>query len=317
MRKLFICMAVISASAFGFYSCNNEDETVNQAERQTTDLHIETEISSVGSSMRSTRAGTLSSFPQGSALSLFVTSGTLGSNYTQGPYNNVKAEYKSGKWNLTPPVKLGDTPATIFAFYPYGASYTNGTSGMNIYHTNQVDYLYGNNAEGQGSINRDNPNARLRMKHALSLLQFNIRRMNYPGSGKLTRIEVANVNGKSDLRSACTINLSTGELTHIGGNYNPAFIENPNGLYLIAEDESTDIQEVMVMPVEKSSANGSILIRFFIDGAIYNYNVPVNTSWKQGTKYLYNVVFNGTELVIEDIIITDWVEGTKGEINLY
>lgn len=134
MKRLFICMAVISATVFGFSSCNNEDETDSPSQGQTSDLRIETEIAAAQTSLRSAKAA-LSSFPEGSALSLFVTNGTLGSNYPQGPYNNVKAEYKSGKWELTPLVKLGDTPATIFAFYPYNTSYTNGTSNMNVYHT--------------------------------------------------------------------------------------------------------------------------------------------------------------------------------------
>lgn len=315
MKRLFI-MAVISATVSGFSSCNNDDEAINPSQGQTADLRIQTEITSAETGLRSTKAA-LSSFPEGSALSLFVTNGTLGSDYPQGPYNNVKAEYKSGKWELTPSVKLGETPAAVFAFYPYGAAYTNGTANMNIYHTNQMDYMYGTNAEGQGNINRDNPNVRLCMKHALSLLQFNIKKMNYPGESKLTRIEVANATGRQDLRSACSISLSTGELTHISGNYSPAFIENVNGLYTITDNEPGNPQEVLVMPVNKTSADGSILIRFFIDGAIYNYKVPVNTTWKQGTKYLYNVTFNDTELVIDDIIITDWTEGAKGEINLY
>ena len=316
MKRLFIAMAVVSATIFGFSSCNNDDVAVNPSQGQTADLRIQTEITSAETDLRSTKAA-LSSFPEGSALSLFVTNGTLGSNYPQGPYNNVQAEFQSGRWVLTPAVKLGETPATIFAFYPYNTSYTNGASNMNVNHTNQLDYMYGTNAEGQGNIDRSNPNMRLRMKHALSLLRFNIKKMNYPGEGRLTRIEIANTTGMQDLRSACSVNLSTGELTHISGNYNPAFIENINGLYTITDNEPVNPQEVIVMPVDKTSANGSIIIRFFIDGASYTYNVPVNTIWKQGTKYLYNVLFNGTELEIDDVIISDWTEGAKEEINLY
>lgn len=316
MKRLFICMTVVSATVFGFSGCNNEDETVGPSPGQTADLRIETEIASTETSLRATKA-VLSSFPQGSALSLFVTNGTLGSDYSQKPYNNVKAENKSGKWELTPTAKLGDTPATIFAFYPYNASFTNGTSNMNVSHTNQVDYMYGTNAEGQGNINRDNPNVRLRMKHALSLLQFNVKKINYEGEGKLTAIEIANIANKSDLISAASINIASGELSYISNQNGPSYIENKDGLYTITEDEPSIPQEVLVMPVNKTSANGSIVIRFFIDGSVYSYNVPVDTTWKQGTKYLYNVTFNGTKLVIDDIIITDWTEGTKGEFNLY
>lgn len=319
MKRLFIALAVISASIISFSSCNNDEDISNSSFEKTADLQIETEIAASNTGLRSAKSA-LNSFPEGSALSLFVTSGTLGSNYPQGPYNNVKAEYKSGKWELTPTVKLGDTPATVFAFYPYGASYTNGASNIGIYHTNQVDNMYGTNAEGQENINRDNPDVRLRMKHAKALLQFSIRKMNYPGEGKLTRIEVSNATGKEDLKSGAALNIATGELTYLGSQFSPAFIEDANGLYTITDKQPTeekDFQEVMVLPVVKTNSAGSVMIRFFIDGDIYTYNVPYDTKWKQGTKYLYDVIFNGTELVVDDIVITDWTEGTKGDINLY
>jgi hypothetical protein len=75
MKRLFICMAVVSATVFGFSSCNNEDESVTPAQGKTGDLRIQTEITSAGTALRSTKAA-LSSFPEGSALSLFVTNGT-------------------------------------------------------------------------------------------------------------------------------------------------------------------------------------------------------------------------------------------------
>ncbi|NDV80115.1 fimbrillin family protein [Dysgonomonas sp. 511] len=319
MRKIFITMAIIAASVTSFYSCDNDDN-INTAENNTAtaNLHIETEISPIEASSMMTKTA-LSSFPEGSALSLFVTTGSLGNNYPQGPYNNVKAELNSGKWELTPAVKVGATPAIIYAFHPYGSSYGNGTS-MTVYHTNQVDYMYGTNAEGQQNINRDNPNVRIRMKHALALLQFKIRKMNYKGEGKLTKIEVLNASGKRDLYSAAYINIASGELANLYDNHNTAYIENATGLYTIPDNVSTnenDFQNVMVIPVAKTSADGSILIRFQIDGEIYSYPVPVNTSWKQGNKYVYNTTFNGTELVVDDIIITDWTEGANTDINIY
>ncbi|MFV0311000.1 MAG: fimbrillin family protein, partial [Dysgonomonas sp.] len=146
------------------------------------------------------------------------------------------------------------------------------------------------------------------------------RKMNYPGEGKLTRVEVSNATGKGDLKSGASLNLATGELTYYDSQFSPAFIEDVNGLYTITDTEPTedkDFQEVMVLPVVKTNSVGSVMIRFFIDGDIYTYNVPYDTKWKQGTKYFYNVTFNGTELVVDDVIITDWTEGAKGEINLY
>lgn len=190
---------------------------------------------------------------------------------------------------------------------------------MIVYHTNQVDYMYGSNAEGQESVDRNNPHVRLRMKHALSLHQFKINKMNYPGEGKLTRVEAYN-NGKQDLSSAAYLNIASGELSAIYNNYSPAFVENTNGLITISDTRPTeekDFVNLLVMPVAKTSAQNSIAFKFIIDGTAYLYGVPINTTWKQGTKYIYNVTLNGTELTIDDIIITDWLTGPENSLNLY
>ena len=312
MKRLFICIAVISASVFCFSSCSKDADAINSPHSRTSDLRIETEISSTETGVRALKSA-LNSFPEGSAISLFVTNSALGT------HNNAKAEYKSSKWEITPAVKLGDSPATVYAFYPYNTSYTTGASDIEINHTNQVDNMYGTHAEGQDNINRNNPNVRLRMKHAKVLLQFRIRKMNYMGEGKLTAIEVLNKAGLQDLRSSYTLNVYTGKMT-ASNHFSPASIVNPDGLYMITDKEPTeekDIMDVMVLPVVKTNSHGSIMIRFTIDGEIFTYNVPYDTKWDQGTKYVYNVTLNGTGLVIDDIIISDWTEGAKGEINLY
>ncbi|SHG36688.1 fimbrillin family protein [Dysgonomonas macrotermitis] len=320
MKRFLLSMAVIAVSITGFYSCSNEEEGINRTANGTANLSIETEISATGTALRSTKSS-LSAFGEGSQLGLYVTNGTMGSDYPQGPYNNVMATLTSGKWVLNPSVKLGITPATIFAYYPYNPAQGYTSTNFHVYHTNQVDYMYGTNAEGQGSINRDNPNVRLRMNHALSLLQFKISKMNYPGESKLTRIEVSNASGKMDLKSSATLDIATGALTFSDAGYEPAFIENVNGLYNILEPSvaEADINEVIVIPVDNVNANGNILIRFTIDSTVYSYSVPANTSWKQGYKYTYDVLVNGTELVIDDVVITDWQEEANngGRIDFY
>lgn len=322
MKRLFISMAVIAASVSGFYSCTSDDVETGGNNSHTAELRVETEISAIENGLRSTRVGSLSSFPDGSELSLFVTDGAWGSEYPLGPYKNVQAKYNSGKWDLTPVVKLGDVPATIFAFYPYSSTLVSlgGAVNINVNHTSQVDYMYGTHAQGQGTINWNNPNVRLQMKHALSLLQFKIRKVNYAGQSKLTSIEVANQEGKKDMPSSASLDISTGKLTYSSVFHFAAGIDDPEGLCTLSDKEPADqkdILEVMVLPVEKVSADGNIRIHFKIDGNVFTYRVPATTRWQQGTKYLYEVLFNGTELVIEDITITDWVEGPKGDIHLY
>lgn len=300
-------------------SCNDNNEAGTVDNGVESLLSIQTEISTMNTALRS--AGPLSSFPEGSQLSLWATPGTLGTNYDVAPYNNVLAELKSGKWELTPPVKLSDTPAVIYGFYPYKSDYTNGRDNMNVYHADQVDYMFGTNAEGQQDINRENPNVRLGMKHALSLLQFRVKKMNYTGQAKLTRVEVANAVNKQDLRSGATLNISNGELTYLGSHHSAAVAEDINGMVTLRDEfpaDDKDIVNVMVLPLrEQTTAAGNILIKFTVDAQTYTYSVPMNTIWKQGTKYIYDVTLNGTELIIDDITITDWLDGPVTPVELF
>ena len=92
------------------------------------------------------------------------------------------------------------------------------------------------------------------------------------------------------------------------------------GLLIIPETATEDengFVKVLLLPVDNTSTNGSVQIRFTIDGTVYTFDVPANTSWKQGAKYTYNVTLNGTQLNIGDVIITDWISGPEYTFNLF
>ncbi|HML65220.1 MAG TPA: fimbrillin family protein [Dysgonomonas sp.] len=318
MKKSFISMAVIAASVSSFYSCNNDDDTTaNPVQGRTAELRVETEIFASQPSLRSTKT-TLSSFTEGSVLSLFVTSGTLGNNYPQGPYNNVKAELKSGKWKLNPIVKLGEDPATVFAFYPYTENLGNGAGEIFVQHTDQVDYMYGTHTTGQSEINKHNTSVRLSMKHALSLLEFKLHKEYYTGTGKLTKIEVRNAK-MTDMYSRGTINLETGVVTGYYGRHEPAVIGNEEGLLIIPDVPDMDIskyQQLMVLPSTNRSL-GNIVVDFHIDGGVYTWKVPEGYTWEAGYKYTYDIALNGATLDVTNIEIVDWIDGAREDVDLY
>lgn len=312
MKKLLF-MALTALLAFT--SCNDNDEPVSNVS-DTSLLSIETEISSQTSSLRS--SGSISLFPEGSELSLFVYKDNLGTDYPKGPYHNVRAEYKENKWNISSAVRLTDDNAFVYAFYPYSRFFGDGQGTIFIDHTSQTDYLYGTNADGSQIINKQNPNVRLQMKHLQALLQFNISKLNYSGEGKLTKIEVCNNNSK-DIFSWGLFDLLSGKVTYVEGAHDSACIIDALGLAILEDitQNESDFLKLMVLPVEKTSADGSVIIRFVIDGKVYDYNVPVDTCWEEGTKYTYNVTLNGTTLQIDDVIIEEWVEGPEYPIELY
>lgn len=303
-------MAVASALVINLSSCNNDNEGSNQA----TALKIQTDIAA-------TRA-TISSFPVNSSLGLFVTTGTLGSNYESVASNtNVKSTLSSsGTWALSPAVYLSNDDATVFAYYPYDAAKTNGTT-IGMEHASQTDYMYGTHTTGQSGINNGNPTVNLTMKHALALVQFKMSASNYPGTAKLTKVEIANGAGKTLLFSEGSMNLSSGVITNTTGKNVSAFVENTSTGLLASipttasTDEST-YPKVMVLPTAATVAAGDLMIYFTIDGKVYSWSVPSATTWKSGTKNTYSVTLSGTALTVGNVVITDWTGGVTGSAGL-
>jgi hypothetical protein len=308
--KKSMMMAVASALVINLSSCNNDNEGSNQA----TALKIQTDIAA-------TRA-TISSFPVNSALGLFVTSGALGSNYEAVSSNvNVKSLLSSGGvWTLSPAVYLSNDDATVFAYYPYDAAKTNGAA-IGVEQTSQTDFMYGTHTTGQSGINNGNPTVNLTMKHALALVQFKMSETNYPGTAKLTKVEIANGAGKTLLLSEGSMNLSSGAITNTTGKNVSAFVENSStgllaSIPAVASTDENTYPKVMVLPTAATVAAGDLMIYFTIDGKVYSWSVPSATTWKSGTKNTYSVTLSGTALTVGNVVITDWTGGVTGSAGL-
>ena len=226
----------------------------------------------------------------------------------------------SGTWALSPAVYLSNDDATVFAYYPYDAAKTNGTA-IGMEHASQTDYMYGTHTTGQSGINNGNPTVNLSMKHALALVQFKMSATNYPGTGKLTKVEISNGAGKTLLFSEGSMNLSSGAITNTTGKNISAFVENTStgllaSIPAVASTDESTYPKVMVLPTVATVAAGDLMIYFTIDGKVYSWSVPSATTWKSGTKNTYSVTLSGTALTVGNVVITDWTGGVTGSAGL-
>jgi hypothetical protein len=172
-------------------SCNESfDDTI--VDPDSCNLKLEVEMNHNQSDL--TRSViTSSSFPSEAQLGIYV-------KYTQNKYlaNNLVANRSNGSWVLKSPFKLDsyteNDSLTIYAYYPYNSSTKRvlsdsitidispvGTMG-------QPDYLYGSSR----GINRTNSTAKIRFKHALSLIRLNITNPN------VDKITITNVRVEND-----------------------------------------------------------------------------------------------------------------------
>jgi Fimbrillin-like len=307
--KQLVRMAVLSALVLGMSSCEN-DTVMNGNDNSS--LKIQTDIAQT--------RGTISGFPAGSALGLFVTSGSLGSHYNSVASNaNVQSTYSGSVWAQSPAVYLSNADATVFAYYPYNIAKTDGKA-IPVEHGTQTDFMFGTHSTGQTGINNGNPSVRLTMRHALSMVQFKFNRMNYTGPGKLTKVEIANAAGRTTLASEGTMNIASGVITNSVGKHLSASIENSEGLIAsiptTASMDESIYPKVMVLPVATVQVTGDLVIRFTIDGKVYAWNVPAASVWAGGTKNTYSVTLSGTEITVGSIVITDWLPGSTGTAGL-
>jgi hypothetical protein len=305
MKKVKSLMAVATALVL-LSSCQNAD---NNPVSDSVPLSIKTTFGTTTKSV-------ISSFPNASALGLFVTSGALGNNYEgTSSYQNVKSTYSGSAWSQATPVYLTNNNAAIYAYYPYSAVVTNGTI-IPVEATSQTDYMYGSSND----VNNSSAIATLSMKHALALVEFKMNKTNYPGVGLVTKIEIANASGKTILFSEGTLNCSTGTISNTSGKNISASISNGSGLLTLpataSSDEST-YPKVMVLPTAATVAAGDLVINFTIDGKVYTYQVPASTTWLGGSKNIYTVTLSGTAVSVNgSVAITDWTSGVNGTAGL-
>lgn len=309
MKKLLFILLVAFITLFS--SCSRETETFIAPAPAVSALNIKAFVSDTPK----TRA-TISSFLNGSALGLFVTSGSLSNPYNGvASNNNIKSTLNGSNWTLAPAVYLSPAPATVFAYYPYSSGVANGTA-VPVEHNRQTDYLYGTHTTGQSTINSSNPTVNLTMNHALSLVQFKLAKTNYTGAGVLTKIEISNKAGKTCLYSEGLMNISTGTITNTSNKNQGVALNMTYSLPTSLPSVAPSYLKVMVLPVSATTNDGDIQILFTIDGKVYTYNVPASTKWEKGKENTYTVTLSGKGLVVGNITIENWTSGINGSVSI-
>ena len=299
--KKFLFSAAIAASMLAVCSCGSDNVMTPEV-----GLGDEPVLLDVATSIEVTRSVTgrpIDTFVSGDEIGLYVSAGAVNTPYNGVASNkNVKSSF-STVWTQATPVYLSSLMATIYAYYPYNASVTDGTA-VDIDHTSQTDYMY---ATTVANINNRQPHAAIIMNHALSLVQFDFKKENYTGIGALTAITIANKTGGTSLISTGKLNLTNGQITK-GASKEPVTKATNLPQTIGTWNEST-FPKMLVIPTAATAAAGDIVISFTIDGQVYNWNVPVGTAWEQGKKNTYTVTIKGTALEVSPVSIAPWGTG--------
>lgn len=258
-------------------------------------------------------------FTRGSVIRLHVVSESTGNIYDSNPdYKNVRAEaflvnYKLN-WRQSPDIYLNEEPVTVYAYYPYQSQVNFDPENIPVRISPDAsltkDYMYGIQASGQRAVNQISPVALLNMNHTLSLLSFQLRiTPEAEGCFLLHAIQIGNKAGGTALCFKGKMNIKTGNIGGCAGTNASTRLKlnTPRMLKKIPDEP----QQLMVIPTSRIRTDGDVEVLFTINETTFKYKIPANTKWEKGKRYIYNLLFNGKDITLENVSTSEWlpVEG--------
>ena len=258
-------------------------------------------------------------FTRGSVIGLHVVSESTGNIYDSNPdYKNVRAEaflvnYKLN-WRQSPDIYLNEEPVTVYAYYPYQSQVNFDPENIPVRISPDAsltkDYMYGIQASGQRAVHQISPVALLNMNHTLSLLGFQPRiTPEAEGCFLLQAIQIGNKAGGTALCFKGKMNIKTGNIGGCAGTNASTRLKlnTPRMLKKIPDEP----QQLMVIPTSRIRTDGDVEVLFTINETTFKYKIPANTKWEKGKRYIYNLLFNGKDITLENVSTSEWlsVEG--------
>ena len=254
-------------------------------------------------------------FTRGSVIGLHVVSESTGNIYDSNPdYKNVRAEaflvnYKLN-WRQSPDIYLNEEPVTVYAYYPYQSQVNFDPENIPVRISPDAsltkDYMYGIQASGQRAVNQISPVALLNMNHTLSLLSFQLRiTPEAEGCFLLHAIQIGNKAGGTALCFKGKMNIKTGNIGGCAGTNASTRLKlnTPRMLKKIPDEP----QQLMVIPTSRIRTDGDVEVLFTINETTFKYKIPANTKWEKGKRYIYNLLFNGKDITLENVSTSEWL----------
>ena len=166
-------------------ACSQEQGTMASDNRQ---LELSVGIDQPADQTRAATQVTSTYFPTGTQLGITVQK-TNGTTYSSHEHTNVlfsaRSSGSSQTWASTG-IDLTADAARVSAYYPYDTSYD--PSAIPITCDDHTDWMYcpwKTTAANNGIINEDNRAVSLTMKHAQTIIKYQLTNVSYTNSGKV------------------------------------------------------------------------------------------------------------------------------------
>ncbi|GCB34802.1 fimbrillin family protein [Bacteroides faecalis] len=251
-----------------------------------------------------TRAG-VSALSSGS-IGIFLS----GTGYTA--INNRRYDYDTPTWTpnggITNTIYLGGPVAKVCAYYPWTTGYDTSTA---IPLTSQdyaaaKDLSYAVNREVKG--NATGCKTTFALTHAYALATIQLKRDNYSGTCKVTKLELKN------LLPSATIDITTDTASTIAGVSGNATISRTVDITVPAAGVATTQPKYLLVPC--TPAGGGMVLALTVDGKPMTLTVPAATYTPvAGVSNTITIGIKGTALKVSSVTTTDWATGEIGGID--
>lgn len=261
-------------------------------------------------------------FKEGSEIGLLILHEDDGSLYDDNSnYINVQAQAcltdHKISWRQNPEVVLHSHPAVVYAYSPYQSQMDLSMASIPVRispdATQTPDYMYGTQALGQKPVNSISPVALLNMKHALSLVSFQVRLGDTEKEHVLSAVQLGNKAGGTSLKCKGQLDIRNGRITGIACGCMASRL-NLKETVRLTHEFCAPLQ-IKVIPTTTAIKEGDIEAIFVINGSSYKYRIPAQTSWKKGHKYLYRLTFSAGSFTLNEVSATAWEQGCNEETN--
>lgn len=295
--KGWLCASI--CTVFGLSSCSDEQVPVLANNQLAVEAYLE--------SSDGTKA-IKNAWINDDKIGLFVKQSSVVTSDDYGEVNGQVVTYFNGTaWNLSPSVSLSATPAYVFGYYPYVSSVSNGAA-LPVSVAAQTDYLYAGAAQSASS---NSPTVALSMKHALTMLSFNIKKSGYIGAGNLTSVQLRNKTDQSKWASEGTLNIATGEISNTA--YDPYTLTCNKAI--LAGGWTSDLPAIMAIPFV-TGAVSEVEVEFTVDGKAYVISLPNSVAFGPGSKYILSLTITSGSMVIDsgNMTIVPWGADTPVDL---
>ena len=280
------------------------DATAPRPVEGTVPLGVESSlIEAVTATVPTTRAG--DPVLNSGSIGIFLS----GTGYTA--INNRRYDYASPTWapngGATNTIYLGGA-ANVCAYHPWTSGYNTSTAIplASQDYTAANDLSYAVNREVKG--NPTGCKTTFALTHAYALATIQLKRDNYSGTCKVTKLELKN------LLPSATLNITTGTASTAAGVSGDATISRTLDITVPATGVAATQPQYLLIPC--APAGAGMVLALTVDGKPMTLNVPASTYTPvAGVSNTITIGIKGTALKVSSVTTTDWATGDIGGID--